>query len=189
MLVEFQHRCPATAPVCDLVSYSTRAHCVIRLFDAWSRFCRSLVVLSAGARPVTKTSGRLLHAPGIASVTDVLPKLRALHPKKPPWWEPRWGRAGDCLDAARDLQIGNFPTVSAAIGSTPSPAEDIRIVRNFYAHRGAATFVLTRRVATGYGITGRVHPDAIAVFPVVGGVSVFESWIVDLLTVAESAVL
>lgn len=186
--MEFRHNCPAAATSCDLVRASTRAHCVIRLYDAWSRFCRLVVIVSAGARPVTVASGRVGRAPGISSVTDVLPTLRALHPKVPPGWEPRWGRAADCLAAARDLRIGNFPTVSAAIGVTPSPAEDLRIVRNFYAHRGEVTVSQARGVAVRVGMSGKSHPDHIPVFLARGGLPVYELWIVDLMEVAEASV-
>lgn len=188
LVVEFRHSCPFEAISCELTRPPMRAHCVIRLFDSWSRFCRSLVVTSAGARPVTAAAGRLPLAPGINSLTDVVPALRAHNPKRPPWWEPRWGRASECIAAAKSLGIPNVATVSAAIGATPSPADDIRALRNFYAHRGEPALAPARAVAARLGIVGRVHPDVIPAYPTLGGMPLYERWVFDLFAIAEAAI-
>src|SRR4051812_34656847 len=39
---------------------------VVRLHDAWSRFSRELIVLSAGAKPSTAAGVKLPLAPGVA---------------------------------------------------------------------------------------------------------------------------
>jgi hypothetical protein len=149
----------------------------------------SLIVLSAGARPLTVASGRLARAPGIASEADVIPTLRQLQTKKkPPWWEPRWGDATECIAAARSLKLSNQATVVAAIGSTPSPANDLRRVRNYYAHRSMSTFLETQIVGKTLGLINKTHPDALVVAPTVGGLPLFESWASDLLLLAEAAV-
>jgi hypothetical protein len=147
-----------------------------------------LVIISAGARPITPVSGRLPLAPGISNISNVLPRLRNIRSGKPHWWEPKWGRATDCIDAARDLRIQNLLTVSAAIGATPSPADDLRIIRNFYAHRSKASFAEVQRVAMSIGVTGRAHPDDVIVYTTSGGMPLYRSWINEFLDIAEAAI-
>lgn len=106
---------------------------VLRLHDAWARFCRELVVLSAGCKPYTATGSWLALAPGITCRKDVIPKLLSTYNKTK--YEPSWSTAAKCLDAAQRLATPNLSTVTAAVGATNSPAEELRNVRNFYAHR------------------------------------------------------
>ena len=73
-------------------------------------------------------------------------------------YEPRWGDAKQALDAAKALGIRNFPQVSAALGSTPSPADDVRVIRNFIAHRNRATAVELNAVRLRHGMPERL-PD------------------------------
>jgi hypothetical protein len=110
---------------------------VIRLHDAWARFCRELIIMSAGCAPYTATGLYLHRVSGVKGRTSVIPKLISTYPKR--HYEPRWHSASECIDAAQRLKIANFSTVANALGATSSPAEDLRHVRNFFAHRGKNT--------------------------------------------------
>ncbi len=156
---------------------------VIRMHDAWSRFCRDLVITSAVGNTQTLGGVTIPKSPVINSRADVIPALLAKYKKRK--YEPNWYDAVECLGAAQRLAITNLSTVSAAIGAANSPAEEIRIVRNFYAHRkhGSAQNAL----ATGL-FSARSWP---VVFDLVNykiaGETVIESWVRGLTSVAVTA--
>lgn len=158
---------------------------VLRLYDAWSRFCREVVIMSAGCRPFTVSGTRLTRIPQVNKREDVIPALMSTFKKQR--FEPKWGDASKSIDAAQRLGISNFSTFSAAIGAANSTAEEIRRVRNFFAHRNRDTAFKVRahpihkagmnlEVST---IVGQlVHP----------GVTKMESWIANLRIVGEAAI-
>ena|SRR5271157_515227 len=157
---------------------------VVRLHDAWSRFCRELIIISASER--TLTLGGLQLKPLNAAINTraaVVPFLLSTYKKRT--YEPKWGDATECIDAARRLSIMNLATVAAALGAINSPANDIRNVRNFYAHRGKGA--AQRAVATNLFS----NPTRPVVFELSaytsGGKRVIESWVERLLAVAIAA--
>jgi hypothetical protein len=158
---------------------------VVRLHDAWARFCRELVVLSAFGRTITLSGIPLppCHQ-SIKRCHLVIPRLLAT-PGRDYRFEPRWADATQCILAAQRLAIANFPTLSAALGATNSPADDIRRARNFYAHRkkgtaqeSAATNLFSNRV--------RLEVVDLAAYTT-GNVRVIESWVITLNIVAIAA--
>jgi hypothetical protein len=158
---------------------------VIRLYDAWARFCRELIVCSAFGRTVT-LSGAFLPPchPSVRRRHFVIPRLLAT-PGKKYRFEPRWADATECILAAQRLAIANFPTISAALAASNSPAEDIRRARNFYAHRA-------KKTAQESGATNLFsHRLRLEVFDLIayttGGVRVIESWANNLNLVAKAA--
>lgn len=158
---------------------------VVRLHDAWARFCRELIVLSAFGRTVTL--GGIPLPPCHHSIKRchlVLPTLQAIMGSGYRF-EPRWADATKCIQAAQRLAIANFPTVSAALGAANSPAEDIRRARNFYAHRKRGT-------AQESGATSLfVSRTKLEVFDLAsytsGNVRIIESWVTNLNSVAIAA--
>jgi hypothetical protein len=157
---------------------------VIRLHDAWARFCRELIILSAYGRTITL--GGLQLKPCSASIqrrSSVVPLLLSKYKKRT--YEPKWGDAADCVDAASRLSIMNLSTVSAALGAVNSPADEIRRVRNFYAHRrkGAAMKAASTNLF--------LNPLRPVVFELVGytsgGNRLIESWVAGLIVVATAA--
>jgi hypothetical protein len=133
VLRRFSHVFPAGHHECSKVHLWCQEMCVIRLLDAWARFCRELVLTSASKQPETAGGIRLPLAPGIKDRKDALKALRAVYTRFP--WEPRWVDPQSCLNAANILKIANYPTISAGIAVTPSPVEDLRRLRNFLTHR------------------------------------------------------
>jgi hypothetical protein len=160
---------------------------VIRLHDAWSRYCRELVVVSALGR--VQTLGGVYLSPGLqatnrrqvihAAVTTTSGKVR---------WV-KWGVATECIDTATRLRIANLNTVATALGATNTASEEVRTVRNFFAHRSRGAremavntnrFPLLRRP--------NVWELAIGGPPASGlGLTTFEIWIDNLEATAEAA--
>lgn len=169
------------------VTLNTSEGCVVRLYDAWNRFCRELVIASAALCPITASGLVLAKAPKISDVADVLPTILLGLKKPPPFGEPRWADAKECLNAAQILGIHNYPTVSAGIGATPSPADDIRYVRNFVAHRNQRTAILLRGIATTYGAP-IAQVEGLLRHVVSPGISVFAKWIEELRILAEASI-
>jgi histidinol dehydrogenase len=84
------------------------------------------------------------------------------------------------------LGVGNLSTISAAIGASNSPAEAIRNVRNFYAHRTMET--AEKAMKTGY-FTESTRPIVFDLASyATGGKTVIESWVLELWTVASAAI-
>ena len=156
---------------------------VIRLHDTWTRFCREIVILSASGT-VTLGGTILPPAAGITNYSMVVPVLLSKYKKRR--YEPKWGTAVECIDAAQRLSISNLATVSGALGATNSPDDTIRRVRNFYDHRGNET--AQEASATGL-FSNPSHP---VVFELTvykpGGETVLESWVSELKNIAIAAI-
>jgi hypothetical protein len=101
-------------------------------------------------------------------------------------WEPRWAHSAACVDAAQKLSIQNLSNVAAALGAINSPAEPLRHIRNFYAHRGMGTSQLA--VGTGFFVSsgGPTVFDLNAY--TAGGVTVIESWVKGFDAVAYASI-
>lgn len=162
--------------------------CIIRLHDAWARFCRELIVMSAYARPFTAQGQRVSRAPGIQGRHQVIPALLATYRKRT--MEPFWHIPNDCLDAARRLNISNYPTIMTGLGlSFPQSATDqLRNVRNFLAHRNASTARDVEQVARNLGLLNVRYPYLLVVSVVQPGASVFALWVHQLRTMAWSSI-
>jgi hypothetical protein len=157
---------------------------VIRLHDAWARFCRELIILSAFGH--TTTLGGVQLKPSHSAISgrhSVVPVLLSTYKRKKT--EPRWADAAECIDAAYRLSIMNLSTVAAALGATNSPADEIRRIRNFYAHRKQET--AHRAIATNlFSTNSRPASFELARYTN-GGYRVIESWTRGLLIVATAA--
>jgi hypothetical protein len=188
LTAEFEYLCPKRQATCGAMEPAVQAHSVLRLHDAWARFSRSLVLFSAGSHAYTASSMRLPRAPHVSALSDVIPRLRSLYPKKPPWWEPRWGDITECLAAAKALAIVNYATVAAALSATPSPVDDVRILRNYFAHRSEETSRKAIDVGRKLGAAGKIRPVDVAVLIVGPSETVFNQWVSQFLGIAEAAI-
>jgi hypothetical protein len=155
----------------------------IRLHDAWARFCRELIVISAYGKVVTVGGMRLdTSLPTIKSRNDVIPTLVTMNNGR----FPKWYASDECVRAAGTLKIENISTVAAALGATNSPANKLRDVRNFCSHRGRFT-AKTANVAGQF--VGRSRPDIYQLNSfVAGGQTLLESWTTTLIAIANAAV-
>lgn len=166
----------------DPLADFAREMCVLRLHDAWSRFNRRLVVEIAAGNAMTLGGIALRPAFGIKRRSDVIPALLATYKNRKN--EPNWYAANDSLDAAARLKLANLGTLQGALGSTNSPAEDIRKVRNFFAHRSERTVADYR--TTKIWATTKLRPDRALSHVVSGGGTIFDDWVssLDLISVA-----
>lgn len=163
---------------------------VIRLQAAWYRFCRELVIQSAACTPVTTTGVTIPKAPKIATRQDVIPRLRALQPRKvTPYWEPRWHAPTECIKAAQDLRVNNFISISSGLGMTPSPVENIRLVRNFIAHRNDDTAMRMKPALAFYSLKSCTPADLLLthLLPPTGS-PIFEIWVNQIDLMAQIAI-
>lgn len=159
---------------------------VIRLHDAWARFCRELIILSAVGRTVTLGGAPL--SPSSTSITNcslVIPALLSTYRSKKRVFEPRWAVAQECIEAGKRLGIHNYSTVAAALGAVNSPADNIRCVRNYYAHRkrGTAEKAITTKL---FSSTTQPRIFELAAYTS-GGSRVIESWVDGLVLIATAA--
>jgi hypothetical protein len=160
---------------------------IIRLHDAWARFCRELIVLSAGGRPITMSGTRLPYAPGISCCSNVIPKLLTTYIKPRKAGDLKWAMPDQAIDMAKRLRVANYATISAALAAVGSPIEELRLVRNFYAHRLKDT-ADKLRTHSSYGPGRVLELESVAADFVPGGISRMESWIISLKLVAEASI-
>jgi len=179
----------STSARCDPLHRDCREMAVVRLHDAWARFCRELILRSA-YQPTISTSG---------TVTSPVPSVRttaagiavwanSFKKKKPVGWEPRWGDPTTALDAASRIGIANLASISPGLSLTPTPIEEIRQVRNFLAHRSqdGARDVGAIAVRIGRSRHTDVHDLVLSYVP--PGERLFTSWVRGLQTMAFVAV-
>lgn len=61
-------------------------------------------------------------------------------------YEPKWYSSQEVIAVANRLRLSNFSDISAAIGVTPWPLEDLRLIRNFFAHRSKFAAIKVRNI-------------------------------------------
>lgn len=162
---------------------------VVELHDAWARFTREVVCLSAFASPTTLLGATVARAPRIGSRADVLLCLQQRWGTKPKWaaWEPHWYDVNEAVKAAKLVGITNHATVSASLGAADNPESNVRVVRNFLAHRGSVTaakvaaFSSTMKVGAGVDVDLLLHT---AVGP---GRTLLDDWVFAFRRVAQAA--
>lgn len=183
----FSYVFPIGHEVCSEFHLWRQEMCVIRLLDAWARFCRELVLVSASEQPLTMGGTRLPLAPGIATRTDALHLLQTAYTRVP--YEPRWHDAQACLRAAGLLRVANYSSISAGIAVTPAPLDDLRDLRNFLAHRNERTASKVRNAAASN--SAPVTSDVIAILQSPSGsppATILQLWIQQLQTMSQIAV-
>lgn len=175
----------ASAAVRDDASRLACEMVVVRLHDCWARCCRDLVIGSASGGTSTLTGTPLKRSPLVTGgERAVIPALMNTYPRKRRN-EPNWFSSAECIDAAKRLKVQNLTTIAAGLGATTSPADAVRRVRNFYAHRGERTAL----VARGLGVFVNYQaPNVFALAEVARpGLSHLDAWIVDLRNTLRAA--
>lgn len=165
-----------------------REMCVIRLHDSWSRFCRELVLRSAGSRPRTVSGSRLNRSQGVKRYRDVIPVLISTYPRRRT--EPAWHNPTECLDAARRLGVSNYSSISQGLSLSfngSAPTTQLTAVRNYFAHRNLTTAAAMNSVAQGLFISPVPQPyDLVAVTQ--SGTTLFALWVLRLKQMAQLSV-
>jgi hypothetical protein len=182
----------ATAPIdpaCDSPHLLARENATIFLQDQWSAFCRDLVYSSWRGAVVTMGGQVLPRRPGARSDHAALLALRTTYSgkqKRSPNWEPKWFDPLETIEAAKRLSVPNLRAIALGVGLTPSPLDELRAVRNYFAHRGRQS---TARLApyAGSPVTGAAA-HALLRQRSLGGSYRFEEWVAELDIMARAAV-
>ncbi len=163
--------------------------CVIKSHDAWARFCRELIIVSSYAQPCSANRQSVPRVPGVTirSYDGAIQAIMGCQRRHNRRYEPRWADASESIRVASCLGISNLPNVSAGIGLTPSPLEDLRRVRNFFAHRNATTAQEARPIAMRGSLPTRPI-DLVNHLLAPTGITLFESWVIQLRQMAFVAV-
>lgn len=157
---------------------------LVRLHDGWARSCRDLVIRSACGNTTTLGGAALARSALVSGAHgSVVPALLATF-RRGRVTEPKWFDVTECVDAAQRLGVGNLATVAAGLGANTSPAETLRAIRNFYAHR-------SHRTAREAFRTGLFTSMAIDVFqlskPARAGQCHVDDWIARLTDTLRAA--
>ncbi|WP_162792253.1 hypothetical protein [Novosphingobium sp. P6W] len=158
-------------------------HITFQLQNAWEIYVRNFILSSA--------TGRASGLGGLvpASVPSAYRKREAvshyLLQVTRQRFEPKWYRPSDAINAARRLNIANVANVAAAIGSTPWPLENLRLTRNFFAHRSRSS-ALELRALNWFGPGDTIKVET-TVFPFgAGGVRRFDAWCAAMKVVSRA---
>lgn len=159
---------------------------IVRLHDSWARCCRNIVLRSAcGCQ--TLGGARVAAAVGVTNEAEALAKYFATFRRSRLPQEPKWHSARDAIDAAQRIEISNRAEVVAALSSSSSPAETMRKVRNYYAHRTRDT--VAKAMATGIFPTLTVPYVFNLNKPGAGGETILRAWIRELRLIADAAMV
>lgn len=181
---------PQTASCCKYSHKFTRENSIIMLHDAWAQFCRTLFIQSSIGGYQTRGNVILTRATNFhgASPNDPVAALRLRRRNSPPYWEPNWSVSGEFIRALQGIGAPNQLSISSAIGSTSSPAEQLRHTRNFLAHRTPDTAKKLVSELARYGASLPVNLETImGVSPRSGYSNLFDMWVDDLISVAFAA--
>jgi hypothetical protein len=101
----------------------------------------------------------------------------------------KWGNAAECIEVGARLNISNLSTIAAALGANNTASEEIRSVRNFFAHRSRGTYEMAMQTSR---FPASLRPDvwelAIGGLPAgATGLTTIEVWIDNLEATAEAA--
>lgn len=180
----FLELCPAGHVANDHHAYALK-FIVISLLDAWSDFNRSVVLKSAVGK-CTTVGGSILPKGKYVAEAEALIAAKTSRKGKI-GVEPRWHDARESVATAKKLSLGNYLTYSAAISSLSSPADQIRLVRNFFAHERSDC--AEKLMASAGFVSGMdLSPTGVTGFVISDSRMVFEFWVDELQLIAAASV-
>ena len=187
----YLHRLATATPQQAAVRDRFTSFVVLELFTVWSNYGRAFYMScatgtnTANGRPVPCGVGQLTpnDALTLAIATDN-PKLAR---QKGPWFprdEPNWDDPSVVQKALTALSTPAEAWYSSATGGFSTPVmTDLKIFRNFYAHRGEVSGQKTRKRAVKYAVPPD-HPTVILNTRVPGRPqSIVADWASDLQNV------
>ena len=159
--------------------------CVISLYDRWTYFNRHIILHSAIGGC---TTARGLNIPcNVLHKRDIKLALSNFLAARRVQMEPKWGIASEAISVARWFSIANFSNYSAAIGAVGSPAEELRYVRNFFAHKGDEARTKLQKNVTFFSTYPFSH-QAFLSYKVSGRQPLYENWSDRLINFAGAAI-
>jgi hypothetical protein len=158
-------------------------HITFQLQNAWEIYVRNFILSSATGRAAGLTGPLPATVPKMyrsreAACHYLLSVSRSR-------FEPKWYRPTEAIRAASSLGLANLVSVSAAIGSTPWPLEDLRLTRNFFAHRSRSS-ALELRALGWFGPGDAISVETTLMPFVPGGVRRFENWCAAMKAVSRA---
>jgi hypothetical protein len=169
--------------------------CITSLWDAWSRFNRTVLLASASG-PVLGTSGTTYAPVQSRSENQAIRKLASdsrlqSNRIKLSGGEPIWTGPEMLLDVCQSLELPSNHPLHAAVTSatlylpyntsTANPIPEIRSVRNFCAHKSDKTYLTMGRYFRPGISNAQIHTRQ-----KVSGIARFSHW-VDCLKVIAGA--
>lgn len=164
-----------------------RESATVQLQDSWSNYCRDLVLRSWKGGIATLGGQLIPMRRGDASPRAALAALRSTYSgrlKKSQYWEPKWFDPNEALDAASRLALTNVGAIASGLGLSPSPLDELRAVRNYFAHKGPQS-VQSLNPYVSSPTSDSVH--AFITSPTQGGAVRFERWAAQLDIMARAA--
>lgn len=124
----------------ELSDPQTRAFTIISLYADWEEFSRRLVYSSAALKPLAANGRRIMRAPGIRTKEDVDLAIKNWKRARPSSrLVLHLGAPRAMADICKALRLSNERVILPAILSQHSPADELRLVRNFLAHQNEST--------------------------------------------------
>ncbi|MFD4723509.1 hypothetical protein ACFWNW_00360 [Streptomyces seoulensis] len=169
--------------------------CITALWDAWSRFNRTVLLNSANG-PIQGTSGTIYTPTQSRTENQAIRKLasdsrRQSNRIKLSGGEPVWSGPEMLLDVCQSLELpSNHPLHAAVTSATLSlpynisianPIPEIRSVRNFCAHKGDKTYLVMGRYFRPGVLNTQIHTRQ-----KVSGISRFSHWVDCLKVIADA---
>lgn len=169
--------------------------CVVSLWDSWNRFMRGLLLSSCSSARITGASGSLYFPVAALTETQAVTHLVQVsrsrsNSVRAMAGEPSWYDQNAVSDMTQELQLANSQQIITAVTSSSvslgagfvasNPIEEIRIIRNFIAHKGNSSLARARQYMSGH-VTDHTHDLQL------GGVTRFGQWVDSLSAIAETA--
>lgn len=185
--------CVLPPHLADPVLLAAGSFCLIQLHDAWARFCWLTVYWSALGRTSTLSGTALPRARHLSRSQAPDAFLRA-------HWGNNWGRFGpawhvstNSTKAANLLGIHNESNVTAALLASGEELEDLRLFRNYLAHRTRSSSTecekrwahIRRRLNLA---AQEFHPSQIPAYEISTSYRLFDYWC-DAISRRAKAVL
>jgi hypothetical protein len=165
--------------------------CVVSLWDAWNRFVRRLVL--------TNSAGSCIGISGITYTPTVsrnpAQTLQTIigSPIKTSYGEPNWQHVPTISAVSSLLGLQNSSNIIGAIASSTittipgatmaNPLEEIRVIRNYIAHKSQRNLQLARSYMTNpvSDVNGHLWQKT------TGGIERFTAWTDGVAAIAEAA--
>ena len=148
-------------------------HITFQLQNAWEMYVRNFILSSATGRAFGIGGNVPASVPRAYRTREAASHyLLQLTGDR---FEPKWYHPIEAIKAAKKLNIANIGNVAAAIGSTPWPLENLRLTRNFFAHRSRSS-ALQLRALHWFGPGDVIEVETTLIPFDVGGVRRFDSW-------------
>ena len=151
-------------------------YATINLLNAWSEYCGDLLVYSYNGGFITTTGTPVAPRPP-KSKEQIAQELRARFGRGRGSWHPSWHSPDQFRNFARHLSLQNQRELVAAMGSNINPVVDVRVLRNFFAHKGQNTY---QQVCDKVGPVNPVQ----YVQDYIGAARRWENWIFNFSTTA-----